>query len=57
MPSQDQSPDRCVKQVALDAALKVLAVKTRNDPTVYTMDVVANNTIEIAKKFEDYLNS
>ena len=42
---------------ALEAALKLLDAKLKNDQKVYTLDAMTNDTIATAKIFEEYLKS
>jgi hypothetical protein len=44
-----------IKEKAMEAALRVLDTKTRNDPKTYNIDAMVNDTIASAKKFEEYL--
>jgi predicted homoserine dehydrogenase-like protein len=47
--------DQELKLKSLETALKLLEAKLKNDPKVYHIDTVANDTIATAKKFEEYL--
>jgi hypothetical protein len=44
-----------IRAKALDAALRLLEAKLKNDQKVYNFDAMINDTIANAKKFEEYL--
>ncbi|MDR0719388.1 MAG: hypothetical protein LBF78_07100 [Treponema sp.] len=54
---QKTDQELLIKQTALDAALRILEAKTKNDPTIYSMDQVLNNTLDTARRIEEYLKS
>jgi hypothetical protein len=57
--TNEQKPDQelLIKQTALDSALRILEAKTKNDPTIYSMDQILNDTLATAKKIEEHLKS
>jgi predicted homoserine dehydrogenase-like protein len=55
----NQKPDQelPIKQVALEAALRILEAHLRHEPRTSTMDQILNETLATAKKIEEHLGT